>query len=292
MVCDGSLSRRPGDRLVEECAQARPLCDSGAAVATTRKPGNRLSPDQLAQAMELARAADSVELKLTVPETDHRSTVAALGMDPLDAQIRQVFFFDTPDLALNGHGVVVRLRRVQRAGDDSVVKLRPVVPSDLPAAVRKQPGFGVEVDAMPGGFVCSASMKGTPTKDVRGSFAANRPLRKLFSKAQRAFYAEHAPDGLALDDLTLLGPIFVLKLKFTPKKLDRRLVAEMWLYPDSSRILELSTKCAPAEALQVANEARTFLSANGVDLGGEQETKTRKALQYFSRQHRATAAAD
>jgi hypothetical protein len=242
--------------------------------------------------MELARAADSVELKLTVPETDHRSTVAALGMDPLDAQIRQVFFFDTPDLALNSHGVVVRLRRVQRAGDDSVVKLRPVVPSDLPAAVRKQPGFGVEVDAMPGGFVCSASMKGTPTRDVRGSFAANRPLRKLFSKAQRAFYAEHAPDGLALDDLTLLGPIFVLKLKFTPKKLDRRLVAEMWLYPDSSRILELSTKCAPAEALQVANEARTFLSANGVDLGGEQETKTRKALQYFSRQHKAAATAD
>ena len=34
----------------------------------------------------------------------------------------------------------------------------------------------------------------------------------------------------------------------------------MWLYPDNSRILELSTKCAPAEALQVADEARAFLS--------------------------------
>ena len=50
--------------------------------------------------MELARGSDSVELKLTVPETDQRSTVAALDMDPLDAQIRQVFFFDTPDLVL------------------------------------------------------------------------------------------------------------------------------------------------------------------------------------------------
>ena len=49
-------------------------------------------------------------------------------MDPLDAQIRQVFFFDTPDLALNQAGVVVRARRVQGKGDDSVVKLRPVVP--------------------------------------------------------------------------------------------------------------------------------------------------------------------
>ena len=49
-------------------------------------------------------------------------------MDPLGAQIRQVFFFDTPDLALENAGVVVRARRVQGKGDDSVVKLRPVVP--------------------------------------------------------------------------------------------------------------------------------------------------------------------
>ena len=33
----------------------------------------------------------------------------------------------------------------------------------------------------------------------------------------------------------------------------------MWLYPDGSRILELSTKCAPAEAFQVAAETRAFL---------------------------------
>ena len=260
-------------------------------MATTGTREARLSDEQLAQAMELARGSDSVELKLTVPETDQRSTVAALEMDPLEAQIRQVFFFDTPDLVLSSQGVVVRLRRVQKKGDDSVVKLRPVVPSDLPASVRKLPEFGVEVDAMPGGFVCSASMKGSPTRDVRSSLTKDQPLRKLFSKEQRAFYAEHAPDGLALDDLKLLGPIFVLKLKFAPKGFSRKLVAEMWLYPDNSRILELSTKCAPAEALTVAEEARTFLSDRGVDLGGEQETKTRKALQYFSRQHKTIAPA-
>ena len=50
--------------------------------------------------MELVRDADSVELKLTIPESDQRSTIAALEIDPLDSQIRQVFFFDTPDLAL------------------------------------------------------------------------------------------------------------------------------------------------------------------------------------------------
>ncbi len=57
-------------------------------MATTGRRETRLSGEQLAQAMELARSADSVELKLTVAETDLRSTVAALDMDPLDAQIR------------------------------------------------------------------------------------------------------------------------------------------------------------------------------------------------------------
>jgi hypothetical protein len=185
-------------------------------------------------------------------------------------------------LTLYGSGVVVRARRVQGKGDDSVVKLRPVVPADLPAGVRAAPEFGVEVDAMPGGYVCSGSFKGTPKTDVREAVAGKAGLRSLFSKAQRAFYAAHAPEGLALDDLSVLGPIFVLKLKFAPKELKRKLVAELWLYPDDSRILELSTKCVPGEAFQVAAELRGFLSSRGVDLEGEQETKTRKALEFFS----------
>ncbi len=203
-------------------------------------------------------------------------------MDPLEGQIRQVFFLDTPELALFEQGVVVRARRVQGKGDDSVVKLRPVVPAELPASLRELPLFGVEVDAMPGGYVCSASMKGKPGRDVRETVGGGGPLRKLFSKDQRAFYADHAPDGLDLNDLSVLGPIFVLKLKFSPKELEQRLVAELWLYPDGSRVLELSTKCAPSETFQVAAEVRAFLAGRGVTLAGEQQPKTRKALDFFS----------
>ena len=256
--------------------------DRSAAPAQSRPA---LSDEQLAELLDLVRESDSVELKLTVPESDHRSAVMALGMDPIDAQIRQVFFFDTPDLTLNKHGVVVRARRVQRKGNDSVVKLRPVVPGDLPAELRSSPSFGVEVDAMPGGFVCSGSFKGTlGATDVSRVVAGKRPLRKLFSKQQRAFFAEHAPEGLGFDDLAILGPIFVLKLKFAHAGFDRKLVAEMWMYPDNSRVLELSTKCAPEEAFQVSAEARAFLTKHGVSLRGEQQAKTTKALQFFSKQ--------
>jgi hypothetical protein len=255
----------------------------------TKLAGGGAIPDaELPRLLGLLKDVDGVELKLTVPEGGHRSTAAALGLDPLDAQIRQVFFFDTPDLALDRNGVVVRARRVQPNGGDSVVKLRPVVPSELPGRLRRAPSFGVEVDAMPGGFVCSASMTGSADAgEVRQTVAGERPLRKLFSKAQRSFFAEQAPPGVALDDLSVLGPIFVLKAKSTPKGFGRKLVAELWLYPDNSWIFELSTKCAPSDAFQVAAEARAFLAEKGVELGGEQQTKTRRALDFFSQRLKA-----
>jgi hypothetical protein len=124
-------------------------------VATTTTRKNTLSPEELEQMFALIGDSDSVELKLTVPESDQRSTVAALGMDPLDAELRQVYFFDTPDLA---------------------------------------------------------------------------------------------------------------------------------------PILELSTKCAPIDAAKTAVDARAFLESKSIDLSGDQQTKTKTALDYFSQALRASGS--
>ena len=242
-----------------------------------------LSNEQFEELSALIKGADSVELKLTIPEAHQRSAVQALRLDPLDAEIRQVFFFETPDLKLNSHGLVVRARRVQKKGDDSVVKLRPVTPNELPKSIRKSPSFGVEVDAMPGGFVCSGSMKrALEATAVTSVISGDKKLRKLFSKGQREFFAAHAPEGIDFDDLSVLGPIFVLKLRFFPEGFPRKMVAELWFYPDGSRILELSTKCAPTEAFQVAADSRAFLMERGIDISGEQQTKTKTALEFFT----------
>jgi hypothetical protein len=249
----------------------------------TPAAGSTFSDEQLAELLELLGGADSVELKLSVGESDHHEVAASLGIDPLDAQLRQVYFFDTPDLALDRQGVVLRARRVQRKDGDSVVKLRPVVPTALPRGLRSSRDFHVEVDAMPGGFVCSGALKqGVRDRDITAVVAGEAPLSSLFSKAQRQLLARHAPEGPALDDLVLLGPILVLKLKKLPEELERRLVAELWLYPDNSRVLELSTKCEPGDAFLAAAQTRVFLSRRGVDLSAEQQTKTRKALEFFS----------
>jgi hypothetical protein len=251
---------------------------SGTAPSVRAMPAERIS-----ELLQLSRAADGVELKVAVPEDDHRSAIVALGMDPIDAQIRQVFFFDTPDLALDRHGLVVRARRIQGKGEDSAVTLRPVVPAELPGRFRTSPNLRVEVDALPGGFVCSATMRSSRDgARVRRAVAGELPTRKLFSKEQREFFGHHVPPGLGLGDLMVLGPIFVLRLRQVPGELGRRLVAEMWIYPDGSRVLELSTRCGPGEAVKVASESRALLAERGIDLSGEQQAKTRTALEYFA----------
>jgi hypothetical protein len=107
-------------------------------------------------------------------------------------------------------------------------------------------------------------------------------VRKLFTKEQRAFFAAHAPEGADLDALSVLGPVFVLKQTIQPADFGRRIVGELWLLPDGTRILELSTKCPPSQAFQAAVEARAYLEGLGLALSGEAQTKTKATLQYFA----------
>ena len=80
------------------------------------------------------------------------------------------------------------------------------------------------------------------------------------------------------------------KLKLLPAALNRKLAVELWMYPDGSRILELSTKCAPKQAFQVAAESRAYLTGRGIDLSGEQQTKTKAALEFFATELRTDRA--
>ena len=138
-------------------------------------------------------------------------------------------------------------------------------------------------------MACSMAKASAPS--VREVALGDLSIRKLFSKEQRAFFTAHAPAGIELDALSVLGPIFVLKVNFVPPGYSRKLVGEMWLYPDGSRIFELSTKCLPGEGLAVATELRAHLIGVGIDLSGEQQTKTKTALEFYSKElHRDATA--
>ena len=249
----------------------------------------RLTPDQLLEIIDLLKGSNSVELKLMVTGTQ-RSAIRRLGFDPVEAEPRQVYFFDTPDLALNKSGLIVRVRRSSGGRGDTVVKLRPVDPDDISADLRRNESFKIEVDAMPGGYVCSASAKGRcSSQEILDVCDGKIPLASIFSTQQREFFAAHAPAGFTVDQLVPLGPTFTLRVKHQPKKFDRPVVVELWLYPDGSQILEISTKGVPQEAFQLAIQFRAFLAKGGIEAGNEAATKTNSALKYFSKQAKIDA---
>jgi len=263
-------------------------------MATKKSPRQdrttELSRAQISEVMTILKDVGSVELKLVAPMHTHRATIAKLGLDPIEAEVRQVYFFDTPNLDLNKAGVVVRARRIAGGTGDTVVKLRPVEPVAIDTELRRSESFKTEVDVVPGGFVCSGSFKGRCTaQEVRDAVGGKMPLDTLFSKEQRAFYKAHAPKGVALRGLATFGPTFVLKARLWVKQLQRRLVVEMWLFPDGSRNLEISTKSQPAEAFQVAAELKAYLAQVGIDLTGNQQTKTRAAMEFFKPEVRQQA---
>ncbi|MCF1708268.1 hypothetical protein L0V05_05480 [Tabrizicola sp. J26] len=235
--------------------------------------------------LDLLKGSTSVELKLTLPDTNIRPAIQRLGFDPVEAEPRQCYFFDTKDLDLQRAGLVVRARRIQGGAGDSAIKLRPVDPAAVDPELRRSPAFKIELDAMPGGHVCSASFKGVCSgEDVRSVAEGSALLSTLFSKDQRAFFAEHAPEGIDLDSLVPLGPTFLLRVKEQPKKYDRRVTVELWLYPDGSRIFEISTKAQPREAFQAAAEFRAFIKSCGIPIVAVDSMKTRTALEYFSKE--------
>jgi hypothetical protein len=257
---------------------------------TLERPGE-LSREELLELLAAMKEVGTVELKLSV-SGQQRAALMNFHLDFLQARIREVYFFDTPDLTLFASGVVPRARRTQGKPDDTVVKLRPVEPRDLPDDVRQSPNMKVEMDITRGSYVVSASLKGErPPGSVYEVLDGKKPLEKLFSKEQRSFFEAHAPAGVSWSDLVPLGPAYVVVLKHTPPDLGRRLTVEQWHYPGEVPLVELSTKATPQDVFAVLADMVAFLRSYGLSAQGTQSPKTRKALEFFAQQRALATAA-
>ena len=248
----------------------------------------RLTAEQTLEVFEHLKYSSSLELKVMVPDSLLRGTIDRMGFDMVLCEPRTTYFFDTADLALNKAGVIVRARRRAKGKGDTVIKLRPVEPAKLDQKLRKDPDFKIEVDVMPGGYVCSGSAKGRSTaQEVLDAAEGRTPLEKIYSRKQRDFFAAHAPAGIGFDKLVPLGPVFLLRAKQMPKGFDREMTVELWFYPDGSRIFEISTKGAPDEAFQLAAQFKAFLAQCGIELDSLGATKTGSALRFFAKNFEA-----
>src|SRR3954453_23488358 len=112
-------------------------------------PPKQMSSGELTELLASTMVcADTVALKLTMPDSDQRPTTRALGIDPFEAKVRQLVYFDTPALDLDRLGVAMRAHRTSGVMFDPVVEVAPVTSASVPGNLRVGENRVVEVDVM------------------------------------------------------------------------------------------------------------------------------------------------
>src|SRR4051812_12951634 len=93
---------------------------------------------------DLGPPIEKVEFKYTLADAD----VAAFGkrLEHAQPRARNVYFYDTKELALNALHLVLRFRTTEGEKDNSTVKLRPAGIADDGAAWRKLDDLEFEAD--------------------------------------------------------------------------------------------------------------------------------------------------
>jgi hypothetical protein len=227
-------------------------------------------------------AIESVEIKLTVRADQEQMVEVELDRTDVEPEAREIYYFDNDDLDLYNAGLVLRARKTKRGTDDTTVKLRPVVPSEISDSWKRLAEFNIEMDAVGDRMVCSAKLDAEQGRgEIDAVAAGDREIRKLFTTDQELL-SEYAPRDVNWGDLRPLGPIDARKWELEPEDFDHELTVEMWVLPDDSDLIELSIKVSPDLAEEASMAMRDFLTARGLDVEGDQQTKTRAALSFFT----------
>ena len=228
-------------------------------------------------------AINAVEIKVTIRADQELRAEREMEVDEDTADVRLIYFYDTPDLNLFNAGVVMRARLVKGDADDSTVKFRPVEPASIPRDWQRWKGFKLEADWVGDRVVCSASLTDLQQRDEIDEVAkGKRAIGKLFSSDQERFLREFHKGPVGFGKLRVMGPIRVLRWKPKHETFPHELTLEEWRLPSGEELVEVSIKAPPNEALQARKEFETHLRELGLDPEGAQDTKTRTALEYFA----------
>ena len=238
------------------------------------------------QASPLAEM-DAVEIKVTIRPDQELRAERTMEINEDTADVRVIYFYDTPALDLFHAGVALRARLVKGDDDDSTVKFRPVEAAKVSKDWRELEGFKLEADCVGERVVRSASLTVAQGKDEINQVAkGKRPIDKLFSKDQERFLAEFYKGPVDFGKLHVMGPIRVLRWKLEHENFPHELTLEEWRLPDGEDLVEVSIKTSPREAPKAQKAFEDHLTQLGLDPKGAQETKTRTALEYFAKAHR------
>lgn len=229
-------------------------------------------------------AMDAVEIKVTIRPDQELRAERAMQVNEDTADVRLVYFYDTPDLDLFNAGIALRARLVKGDDDDTTVKFRSSDATALSRDWQRLKGFKLEADCVGDRMVYSASLTGLQQRGEIDEVAkGKRAINKLFSKDQERFLSEFNKGPVDFGKLRVMGPIRVLRWKLKHRTFAHELTVEEWRLPNGDDLVEVSIKVPPNKAPQARKAFENHLRELGLDPQGAQETKTRTALEYFAK---------
>lgn len=237
---------------------------------------------------------DSVEIKLTIVGVQVGNALEAFGLGPNGRRLNIYFCEDvtrgvstsTPLLDL---GVVLRARAKHGEVADSTIKLRPCRRSQLTDRWLDATDGGrkvkVEADWAGTRRVLAASCTADlPDQRIPAVHAGSKALPSLFSADQERFLEDCGGICVNLGVLTLLGPVEAWRwgpIQTRSPDPELELLAERWTIDGALDFLELSVRVAPAGAEAAKSAFEELVRRRGLPLDSDQETKTRRVLEYL-----------
>ncbi|MGC5166210.1 hypothetical protein [Luteimicrobium sp. DT211] len=233
----------------------------------TGRSGSADDPENVSAVLAALRPDHPVTLRFTVAGHQQRRAFAALGPNLHGVGVRQVAFFDTPDLALRRSGVVAAARRTQHGEAEVSIRVRATAPgSGLPGAAWST-SVEVDVDGVTAALTCVCSADaGAADEKVRALLSGRLHLGDLLDDVQLRVWERWVPHAVGPRDLQVLGPVHMLTRRYFPGWYRRTLTAETWFVPGDPPLLDLVVQATPATACRLAETTTRALAARGVAL--------------------------
>lgn len=227
---------------------------------------------------------EKAEIKLLVAPAGIDKAIKALPLASLEPKHYRVYFADTKDLRLIGRGVILRLRDKGKKDPETetTVKFRPDDQSKAPdLQLPKEPKKETEWLIKKGQNV-SYSLK----NEIKGTELLDNPdknLNTLFSDEQKAFFKLVMNEEFDPATLKVFGPIAAEIWEWDePAVGDKEVSAERWKLGDN-QVFELSRKTKPDDLQKKAEKFEKAFRDKGIAVDPAPESKTRKALEYYSK---------
>jgi hypothetical protein len=232
--------------------------------------------------VHLAAGSDEhAEIKLLVQGDKVPEAMAALKLTRPSNKHYQIYFVDTAEFRLDHAGLILRLRDKGKGNTETTVKFRPEDPSK---AIDEEwlPKLAREPEWLVGkGQNLSYSLE----QEITGTELLRNPsdnLDALFSAEQKAFFKWVMNEQFDPAGLNVFGPIAAEIWEWDKPAVGDKVSAELWKLGDK-QIFELSRKTKLDSLKKKAEDFEKAFQNKGVAVDLDPESKTKKALEYYSK---------